>query len=256
MRRLEHPTEPTEFKQAIVDILSHYPPALNCTENTRWEAFRNTYQDAFLAVRDRLELNQEGICAYCEIKLRDTNKQIEHFIPKSLTTESNDLTFSFSNMLLCCVGGTNKHSRQPGEFSKKPNAMANYSCGEKKGDADPGSVCLSPHNLPNFPVFKASLSDRGINFAPDEDACRRADIEPALVQSTLDFLNLNCPRLSGRREAIWEALEKEIAEILAVSNTQHDIDLESIAKRHLKDDPSFYTTKLLCLADFIPHLIP
>ncbi|MDL2269572.1 TIGR02646 family protein [Desulfosarcina sp. OttesenSCG-928-A07] len=256
MHRLDRPAAPEAFPEVVKDLLSAYPPASHCTENERWEAFRNDHQDVFLDLRTALEQNQDGTCAYCEIKLGDTNRQIEHFIPKRFTTADNDLTFDFSNMLLCCVGGTNPHSRVPGAFSNTPSARANHSCGEKKGDKDPFGRCLNPYCLPSFPLFRLVLNDNGISFASDKKACQRASIDPDRVQRTLDFLNLNCPRLNKRRGAVWEILEQEVADAKNLLPDEQSAELASIAKAHLQDNPAFYTTKLLCLADTMPHIIP
>lgn len=250
MHRLSRPVTPSEFTEAVATLLPDYPPAASENENTRWNALRDQHPAAYKAVSAALEENQDGICAYCEIALRNNNRQVEHFIPKSYTTPDSDLTFDFSNMVLCCFGGTNKHSCIDGEFSDDPSAKANHSCGEYRKDKHPSDCCLNPYDLPEFPLFRATLEMTGIGFAPDENACRRAGISVELVQSTLEFLNLNCPRLARRRNIVWKELEEELA------STEAEDDLADIAQSYLcADPPAFYTTKLLCLADAMPHLI-
>lgn len=256
MHRLSRPTAPLVFTAAVAALLPDYPPAASGNENTRWNALRDQHPAAYKAVSAALEENQDGICAYCEIALRDNNRQVEHFIPKSYTKHDSDLTFDFSNMISCCFGGTNKHSRVPGEFSNDPSAKANHSCGEYRKDKHPADCCLNPYDLPKFPLFRVTLEKYGIGFAPDEKACKRAGINSVLVQNTLDFLNLNCPRLVKKRGAIWEELAKELAVVDALPPEEQAEELQSIAASYLcAEKPAFYTTKLLCLADAMPHLI-
>lgn len=180
MHKLDRPIKPNSFDSTISDLLLEYPPAGSQSETSRWSAFRDT--SAYAETREALYENQKGICAYCEISLSVNNKQIEHFIPKSKTTKTDDLTFSFENYLLCCKGGTNHFSCNSDEFLSSGNPKGNHTCGENKKDEDPTGKCLNPYELPNFPLFKEKLTDDGISFDVDMDACRRAGIESSIVK--------------------------------------------------------------------------
>ncbi|MDR1921321.1 MAG: TIGR02646 family protein [Candidatus Adiutrix sp.] len=244
MHRLERPAAPQKFTDDVTDFLSTDPAAVNASGNRRWKAFRDTQRTAYTEARNALEANQHGLCAYCEIKLSENNRQIEHFQPKGSSTAQHDWTLDFSNFLLCCKGGTNNQG-----------ARTNHSCGEKKGDAIPDDCCLNPYNLPDYPLFTLALSDDGIALAVDREACRRAGIAANMAQSTLDCLGLNCLRLCQRRQAVYKVLDDEIAQAHSLPLAQQKNELQSMAEAYLMPPSEFYTTKLLFLADYLPDII-
>jgi uncharacterized protein (TIGR02646 family) len=254
MHKLNIASPPASFTEAVSKLLVAFPPASGVkTENDRWEALHcdQAYKDA----RDALFLNQNGLCAYCEISLSENNRQIEHFKPKSLTTKCCDLTYSFSNFFLCCKGGTNPYSSSVDEFSNIPSACANYSCGESKENIDPDGKCLNPHFLPDFPLFRERLTSDGIAFVVDSQACLKASIDPRLAESTLYFLNLNCSRLCKARKVIWDAIYDEFIYALDLPKDQQQDEFESIASTYLTPKQPFFTTALLCIVGEFPELV-
>ncbi len=243
MHKLTRPQEPPQFTQAVQDFVQTNPPQGETTEGARWGDFRQQKNSAYTTARGALKSNQRKACAYCEMPLRKKNIQIEHFIPKSCTTADADHTLDFTNMLACCLGGTEARNTRAGEYSDDPTARENYSCGETKGNTQPTQCCLNPYDdLPDYPIFEAVLHPSGIAFAPDTAACARAGIAENLVISTIELLNLNCPRLIRRRGEIWRTLA-EITE---------DAEGESVLEDVLFHDSSFYTTKTLYFAENIP----
>jgi len=254
MHKLDRPTKPNNFDSTISDLLSEYPPAGTRPETTRWNAFRDT--PAYTDTRKALYDNQKGTCAYCEISLSENNQQIEHFTPKSKTTKTNDLTYSFENYILSCKGGTNHFSRNPDEFLSSSLPKDNHTCGESKKDEDPTNRCLNPYELPAFPLVKERLTEDGISFSADINACRRANINIDIVKETIKILNLNCTRLSKARMKVWQAVQEEIDYAFTFPKTLQKDELESIANTYIQQGKPFYTTALLCLADEMPQLIP
>jgi uncharacterized protein (TIGR02646 family) len=256
MHKLNRPATPLAFTAAVTALLPQYPPAASgCSENDRWDALRNTQQAGYKAAHDALATNQGGLCAYCEIQLSTNHSQIEHFKPKSMTTPTNDLTFSLPNFLVCCNGGTYPHTSVPGEYCATPSAKANHTCGAHKEDTDPATTCLDPYTLPDFPLFKVRLTSEGIALDADEAACQRAGIGLDLVKSTLNCLNLNCVRLCSARSAVWKIIEEEILEVFSLSSDQQISELNSIVSTYSQPTQPFYTTALLCLAEYDPHWI-
>ena len=258
MRKLNRPQAPDEFIRAYEEFIKTYPPASpERTENVRWEEWKSTHGDAYKQTIDCLWKNQQGLCAYCEVKLTLTNKEIEHFIPKSRTTSTQDWTINFSNYVLSCKGNSNKHSKF---YSDDPSPKANLTCGSKKGDLDPFGCLFNPYELPTFPVIKEYYDDEGLSFIPDKTACQKASIDPLIIQSTIDTLGLNCPNLKRRRKAVWDTLIEEYQALVKNSSTadlEKEVD-ELIGinlEAHSGELLAFYTTRLLFFACERPELI-
>lgn len=261
MHRLERPEAPDEFNDCYETFVRDYPPAKpERKETVRWEAWKNEYRDAYKAVLEQLWKNQSGLCAFCEVKLTETNRQIEHFMPKCMTTQEKDWTINFGNYTLACKGNTYRYDKD--SYSNVPSEEANYSCGHKKGELNPAGVLCNPYDLPPYPVVKVEYEEEGLRFVPNESACAMAHIDPALITSTLETLGLNCPNLMRRRKNVWDELMQEIEEILPSSNMdeyEQKEQLSLLAEDHLEPHhgvlESFYTTRLLCLASDLPELI-
>lgn len=222
MHRLNRPALPSQWRQAMEQFMGEYPSNTQMrTENARWELFKNEQQEAYKAIRSILEQNQQGLCAFCETALSDTNRQIEHFIPKYLTTSGYEWTINFANYVMSCKGNENKFNET---YSDDPSHLANLTCGAKKGDIDPrGKICNPYDDLPEEPIFRIEHQENGIKYAPDEDTCRRHNIDPALVASTIEHLGLNCPNLMRRRKNAWSDLMQRENEIYS-DPLQNQID--------------------------------
>lgn len=261
MHRLERPEVPDEFKTCYEAFVQDYPPANpERTETKRWEAWKNEYRDAYKAVLKRLWENQYGLCAFCEVKMTETNRQIEHFIPKCKTTPEHDWTINFGNYTLACKGNTYRYDET--SYSNVPSEEANYSCGHKKGEIDPDGVLCNPYDLPPYPVVKAEYEEEGLRFVPDDAACAKAHIAPALIASTLENLGLNCPNLMRRRKEVWDKLMKKIEKVFSspdMDEQEQKEELSLLVEDNLQPFNgtlvSFYTTRLLCLASDLPELI-
>lgn len=258
MHKLERPQAPNAYTKSIAQFLKDYPPATgNPTETERWEAWKNECKDAYTAVIDSLHKNQFGLCAFCEVTLSDTNRQIEHFMPKSLTTASQDWTMDFSNYTLACKGNENKHAAW---YSANPSHKANMCCGHKKGNINPVGCICNPYDLPPYPVVRADYREEGLWLVPDTEACQKANLAPELVASTLELLGLNCPNLLRRRQEAWNRLLEKIDDIFSnLPEDQQQQALQELAEdnvfAHEGKLEAFYTTRLLCLASDLPELI-
>ena len=167
-------------------------------DNANWENFRSHNAGAaYRELRDALIQNQHGLCAYCEIEIKEWRRQVEHVIPQSSDrTKSLDI----ANMVACCLGGTRPmrdedHYRMP--------VKHNLSCGQTKGNQIDKNF-LDPRILPALPSLMRVI-DNGLIEA-DENACQRAGFFPDHVTRTIEILNLNAERLRLAREKWWNDL--------------------------------------------------
>ena len=258
MHKLSQPAPPTSWHDCLKNIRQTIPIEAGKLETARWDAFRNEHQDVYTDVRDTLEDNQHGLCAYCEIKVSKVNRQIEHILPKKDSNPETDLTFAFSNFVLCCNGGTVPFCKDKGAFDNAPNIAMNISCGAKKGDKKP---CLNPYDLPDYPLFYAhpDSNDKKLFFSPNEKSCEKSAISAELVRNTIHLLSLNCPRLSRVRYEVWEEINGEIDEIYddqTLSDDERNEEFKLLIKKHLSPEVQFYTTALLCVCHQLPDLVP
>lgn len=184
-------------------------------EERDWNVFKN-YQDykndnnqnADKELINALIERQHGLCAYCEIDLIETDSQVEHFHPKSDTSDSSiNWTFKITNLFAACKGGTAKNlfgenTRFPVRKRFRKSTKKNRSCGEYKGNQIPGVDIdiLKPSELPATPPL-FSISRNGAIRVNDNN-CRIAEIDPVKVENTIRELNLNCDRLNDARMEI------------------------------------------------------
>ena len=173
--------------------------------NVNWEEFRSHNSGAsYRELRDVLTQNQHGLCAYCEIEIKERRRQVEHVIPQS---SDRTKALDIADMVACCMGGTvsgtdEDHYRMP--------VRHNMSCGQAKGNQnDPNFI--DPRMLPALPSLMRVI-DNGLIEA-DENACRTAGFLPDHVTRTIEILNLNAERLRLAREKRWNGLEEEWGQI-------------------------------------------
>lgn len=67
-------------------------------------------------IQDALKYDQGGICAYCEIDLKELDVsssnnvvpdfRVEHFHPKSDNSTAHNWNLDWNNLLACCNGGS------------------------------------------------------------------------------------------------------------------------------------------------------
>ncbi|WP_058555484.1 retron system putative HNH endonuclease [Thiohalocapsa sp. ML1] len=224
---------------------------------TEWETFRRDfvdYQDAegrtaHRKLLDALAAMQRGLCAYCEIDLADADRQVEHFLPKSLRP---DLTYDCANLLAACCGGKNPHSADDRRRALRPSRRS-MSCGQYKDG--PGANCVptpKPTDLPPSPTL-FTVYREGL-LKPVAAACEQVGIDRTQLAATVDAcLNLNCDRLKLARQAVWEKLEEDVADEIArlpdpVDDAAYARVMERCAEIYLLPEhdgklPPFFTTR-------------
>ncbi len=167
-----------------------------------WDGFRS--HQAGAACREMFNTLcslQHGLCGYCEIDIKEQDRQIEHVIPRSDPQQGQERTLDPTNMIACCKGGTTWLTSE--DARRRMPIRRNRSCGEAKQELV-DSRFVDPRMLPALPTLIQVGFDGKI--AADERACANAAIGAERVNSTIDILGLNVVRLRLAREKHWRAL--------------------------------------------------
>ena len=174
----------------------------NAGDEASWQRFRRDPGRRSELV-DALTRLQHGLCGYCEIDLREDDRQIEHVIPRSDPQEGAAHALDPTNLLTCCRGGELTCMSADDERFLPPRSE-NISCGQAKDDATDADF-IDPRSLPALPSLMRVGNDGRIEV--DRDACGEAGFSVDAVKKTIDMLRLNVERLRRAREKRWHALE-------------------------------------------------
>ena len=192
-----------------------------------WDEFKSHKRgESFKKVRDSLIQNQHNLCAYCEIDLIESDRQIEHFIPRSDLIDGQESELEITNLLACCLGGSKRQSspqigRSVGRYLEP--VAENLSCGQAKSSA---RLPQDPRNLPSDTSLFTVEFDGTI--CPDAGSCEEMNIPIEIVSSTIRMLGLNVERLRRARERHWEVLLEKTSDFI------HDSEkLQSMASQML-----------------------
>ena len=181
---------------------------LDAVDNASWEEFgaHNTGASR-RELRNTLARNQHGLCAYCEIELSESRRQIEHVIPRSAGAVGNQRSLDAANMVACCMGGTvpaaGPEEPDAGDHYRTP-VRHNMSCGQAKGNRIDDNAFIDPRMLPAVPSLM-SVRHNGLIEA-DDGACQTEGVAPDRVTRTIELLNLNAERLQLARTKWWNDL--------------------------------------------------
>ena len=175
---------------------------LDCDgDQASWDGFRSHQAGAaYRELVTALQHLQHGLCGYCEIDLKEQDRQVEHVIPRSDRSYGLARALCATNMIACCKGGTWSTSD---DARWRMPVRRNRSCGEAKQDL----VALDfvdPRRLPALPSLTRVRFDGEITA--DEVACADAAIDADRVNRTINILGLNVERLRLAREKRWHAL--------------------------------------------------
>ena len=152
----------------------------------------------------KLEELQYGLCGYCEIDLRDGDREVEHVAPKSRYPAR---ALDAGNTIACCRGGVSDDPGVQGDEERSfwPGASCGYA---KGGEFSPEFV--DPRDLPATPSLTRVRRDGRIEA--DEDACRTAGRDADSVNDTIRLLGLNVERLRRARRTYWLTLNERMQE--------------------------------------------
>lgn len=251
------------LKGTIPPKLSDYAHAV---PQSSWEQMRNDPhfqgQQAYNDCRTDCITYQKGLCAYCEINIRDNDPlkcHVEHFHEKSDRTTSHNWALDWNNMLGVCNGGSHEFVKSPG-FYRQPRS-ANLSCDAHKNQMvqqgrlpkDCEGWILNPLQLTAFPSLFQLKKNTG-ELKPDPIACgqvswpgnQHTSVE-ALVQNTIKMLNLNCDRLAQeRRLIIWDIEHNKKRQ--RAKGFDSNQGLSNLAQRYLQVQwPAYFTVIRCCL---------
>lgn len=164
-----------------------------------WDDFRQECPSGLVEVYEQLRRDQGELCVYCELKVTERNRQVEHFHDKSDESDSTTPTkwhLDWQNMWYACMGGT-KPNGNPDE--SMPPIKENRSCGQAKPTGCFEGI-LSPVEVPLLPrIFRYKQEADAVTIHPDAELCRQANVDVDRVQRTIDILGLNCSRLCQAR---------------------------------------------------------
>ncbi len=206
-------------------------------ESKDWTGFRAHESGAsYRELVEKLVDLQHWLCAYCEIDIRETDRQVEHVIPRSDPLGGAARALEPDNLIACCKGGT---LQTDNPMRRLDPVKHNRSCGEAKGgrvDSD----FVDPRTLPVMPSLTRVYFNGRIGA--DVEACKRFGIFADKVEKTIRVLGLNVERLRRIREHRWNALSDKWPSELGNPRI-----MEAAAREELFPDkdnrlPRFFTT--------------
>ena len=206
-----------------------------------WQGFRDhNAHKSYRELAETLMELQHGLCGYCEINLRDGDRQIEHVIPQSDQKRGSARVLDVANMIVCCRGGELRKRFGPtGRKDQErflPPLAKNRSCGQEKGNnTDPDFV--DPRTLPALPSLMRVLPTGKIEA--DTDACQTHNMNAARVEKIIKILGLNVERLRLAREKRWNALNENWASYFDDRAAMEGAAAENCCKITLVSCPSF-----------------
>ena len=210
----EHPTEPKSW----VEFKSHDAG--------------NSYKQL---VNELIEI-QHGLCGYCEIDLRDEDRQVEHVLPQKGRAKEKENALDYRNLIVCCLGGSRRNAN---ENRRLDPIKQNLSCGQAKGGKTIVNF-IDPRKLPDMPsLVKVNFDGR---IVEDVVACRVHGVPTTAVKNTIRFLGLNCERLRRARENRWDALNENWSYALEDISTFTAAARNELLPENTKLLPSFFTT--------------
>ena len=186
-------------------LASRFSQPIPTNPRQSWQGF-----DGKQELKDNLLFIQNGLCAYCEIRL-DTNigSHLEHIESKR---QNPSKTFEYKNIVCSCI-------KDSLEDSEDTNPI---SCGHFKKNRQ---IDIKPTNNDCERYFSFDLFGKVI---PKNNLTTTETIK---AQNTIDVLNLNCKRLKRQREAVLEEGFEIINELLDNSEALNyflDLELNSV----------------------------
>ena len=152
---------------------------------------------------DALQHVQKGLCGYCEIDIRDGDRQVEHFIPRSEPSVGSARSLDVTNMIACCQGGTSYNGSVRGDQERRRSPVGdNVSCGQSK---DKTTGMVDPRCIPSVRSLMRVLPDGRV--VSDKANCASANVSSQWVEQSIGVLGLNVERLRVARERRWNALQ-------------------------------------------------
>lgn len=173
-------------------------------DGATWQGYRRrpAGRSRYLKLVESLIDLQHGLCGYCEINLREGDRQVEHVVPISAVDQGQALALDATNMIACCLGGASD-SPDARQDQERFSSLGERSCGlAKGGNLTPAFV--DPRTLPDLPSLTCVRPDGCIKA--DASACEAAGWPANDVEETIMILGLNVQRLRRARRDYWNNL--------------------------------------------------
>ena len=177
-----------------------------------WERFRRYSSKGYDEIKARLLKEQHGLCAYCEITLKQTDEdgtlddfRVEHFYPKSATEEDgHNYHLDWENLLGVCHGGS--QAAVVDAEKRYSTLKTERTCDVPKSDKEISSKILNPLTLPmEKRIFH--YSSKGKMFVDDKFCPEELRVA---AESTIKELNLNSLRLQRLRREVIQRVQDEL----------------------------------------------
>ena len=202
-----------------------------------WRGYRNRPAglNRYRELVERFADLQHRLCGYCEIDLREADRQVEHVIPVSDPNRGAAHALDAGNMIACCRGGA---SDDPNVRQDRERSSPEASCGHAKGD-NVAPEFVDPRELPDLPSLTRVRPNGQIEA--DNSACEAAGCSVDNVEETIRILGLNVLRLQRARIDYWSSLSRQMPKY-----RDHPNALRDWARRRLLPTngslPKFFTT--------------
>lgn len=195
MLELKHCNEPEGLK-AFRDSLH------GRIDKDSWAAFQRQCPAAHNELLQALYEEQNGLCAYCEMRIVVGRHRVDHIHPRSVCGNE---TLNYDNLALSCDG--------------------DFSCDKAKKNkiipVEPRRGCAEKIRMVNWKL-KPSL-----NLSTSEQQA---------VTNTISFLGLNCERLRGERYRHYSKYVKKVFAKLCATYQDKVVVFEKILK-YCSDGP-------------------
>nr|CAA6805702.1 MAG: TIGR02646 family protein [uncultured Thiotrichaceae bacterium] len=218
-----------------------------------WRQFRRN-KARYDEVKGDLIRDQGGLCAYCEIDLKQAPQasdkddfRVEHFHPKSDQTTGYNWHLDWNNLLGCCHGGSERNVIDAA--SSAPNRAGRFGCGDHSCDVPKGNnnwdhIILNPLTLPASPlIFVFQRSNGSVSIHPQN--CLEAGVSQQQALQTIDNLRLDSPRLQRLRgevlDQINQNLQSKIQNGMTPDEARRDIARRMLRKNSVGRWPAFFS---------------
>ena len=199
-------------------------------------------------VRDALYIEQNGLCVYCEIDLKDglgrslDDFRVEHFYPENPKPEDArgdgvNYALYWGNMFGCCHGGSVKTVVDSADRHSSPD----FHCDVPKSNNDWTGEILNPIvDIPESPLI-FSFNEEGNMFVCNERC------PPPLVDKatrTIELLNIDSEKLRKFRKGTIDKIKEQL---MGVPINLLDQEMKDLAACYLLPDQdgcleAFYST--------------
>lgn len=190
-------------------LANRFAQGIPANSNSSWQSF-----DGKKELKENLIAIQNGLCAYCEIRLdASIGNHLEHIESKSLNPHK---TFEYQNIVCSCIKDSLSDSEDTNPIS----------CGHAKDDKP---IDIKPIDIECEKYFSFDLFGRVV---PNEILTIE---EKRKAQNTIDTLNLNCKRLKRQRETVIDEGYKIINELLSDTealNNFLDLELNTVNNKY------------------------